>query len=208
MSRALGRLHVISDARGGRDALGVVAAAVKAGAPVVQVRAKGCADRVLYDFACRVTELCSAAGATCIVNDRVDVALAVGAAGTHLGAQDMPIAAVRRVAGPDHLVGGTARDPEGAVALVALGADYLGVGPVYSTLTKAGLPDPLGPSAISAVAAEVDVPVIAIGGITVEQVPALLAAGAHGVAVVTAISDAPDPAAATRALLQALNESR
>lgn len=208
MSGAMGRLHVISDARGGRDALGVVAAAVTAGAPVVQVRAKGCTDRVLYDFACRVAELCSTTGATCIVNDRVDVALAVGAAGTHLGAQDLPITAVRRVAGPDHLVGGTARDPERAAAIVASGADYLGVGPVYSTLTKAGLPDPLGPTTIRAVAAAVDVPVIAIGGITVAQVPALLAAGAHGVAVVTAISDAPDPAAATRALLQALDQSR
>lgn len=207
MSRAVGRLHVISDARGGRDALGAVAAAVAAGAPVVQVRAKDCTDRVLHDFARRVVELCSAAGVTCIVNDRVDVALAVGAAGTHLGAEDLPIDAVRRVAGPGHLIGGTARDPERAAALVAAGADYLGVGPGYRTVTKSGLPAPLGPTAIGAVARSVDVPVIAIGGITAQHVPELMAAGAHGVAVVTAISDAPDPAGATRTLLRALDDS-
>lgn len=208
MSPELGRLHVVTDAREGRDALAVVAAAVGAGAPVVQVRAKGCTDRALHDFARRVVEICAAGGATCIVDDRVDVALAVGAAGTHLGADDLPVAAVRRVAGPGHLVGGTARDPERAAALVAEGADYLGVGPAYGTTTKAGLPDPLGPQAVGAVADAVQVPVIAIGGVTAQRVPELLAAGAHGVAVVTAISDAPDPALATRALLDTLGGAR
>lgn len=207
MSSVVGRLHVVSDARGGRDALGVVAAAVAAGAPVVQVRAKNCTDRVLHDFARRVVELCTPVGATCIVNDRVDVALAVGAAGTHLGAEDLPISAVRRVAGPGHLIGGTARDPERAAALVAAGADYLGVGPGYRTSTKSGLPAPLGPTAIGAVARAVEVPVIAIGGVTAQHVPELVAAGAHGVAVVTAISDAPDPAETTRTLLRALDGS-
>ena len=206
MSTVLGRLHVVSDARDGRDALGVVAAAVAAGAPVVQVRAKDCTDRVLHDFARRVVELCTPRGVTCIVNDRVDVALAVGAAGTHLGAEDLPIAAVRRVAGPRHLIGGTARDPERAAALVAEGADYLGVGPGYRTVTKPGLPAPLGPEVIGAVASAVHVPVIAIGGITAQHVPELVAAGAHGVAVVTAISDAADPIEATRTLLRLLTD--
>jgi len=206
-STGLGGLHVLTDARGGRDALRVVAAAVAAGAPVVQVRAKDCTDRVLYEFARRVVEICHAAGAACIVNDRVDVALAVGAAGTHLGNEDLPIAAVRRVAGPGHLIGGTARDPERAAALVAAGADYLGVGPAYPTTTKAGLPDPLGPAGVAAVAGAVDIPVIAIGGVTAERVPDLLAAGADGIAVVTAISEAVDPAAATRTLLRLLGSS-
>jgi len=207
MSTGFGGLHVLTDARGGRDALAVVAAAVAAGAPVVQVRAKDCTDRVLYEFARRVVELCAAAGAACIVNDRVDVALAVGAAGTHLGAEDLPIAAVRRIAGPGHLIGGTARDPARAAALVTAGADYLGVGPAYPTTTKAGLPDPLGPAGVAAVAGAVDIPVIAIGGVTAERVPDLLAAGADGIAVVTAISEAVDPAAATRTLLRLLDGS-
>ncbi|GAB3353613.1 thiamine phosphate synthase [Modestobacter lapidis] len=203
-ARALGPLHVLTDARGGRAALDAVAAAVSAGAPVVQVRAKDCTDRVLHDFARRVVEICAPAGATCLVNDRVDVALAVGADGTHLGAEDLPLDAARRVAGPGHLLGGTARDPERAAALVAQGADYLGVGPAWPTTTKTGLPDALGAARIGAVAAAVAVPVIAIGGVTADRVAELVAVGAAGVAVVSAVSAAPDPAAATRELLDAL----
>lgn len=208
MTRSVGRLHVLTDARGGRPALTAVAAAVEAGAPVVQVRAKGCSDRVLYEFACQVVALCAPHGTTCIVNDRVDVALASGAAGTHLGADDLPVAAARRAAGAGHLLGGTARDPQRAADLVAAGADYLGVGPAYPTTTKTGLPDPLGPARVGAVAQAVDVPVVAIGGVTAERVPELLAAGVHGVAVVAAVSGAADPAAATRRLLDALGGGR
>ncbi|WP_369139415.1 thiamine phosphate synthase [Modestobacter versicolor] len=204
MRTALGRLHVLTDARGGQSALDTVAAAVAAGAPVVQVRAKGCTDRELYDFARAVVDLCAPTGTTCLVNDRVDVALAVGAHGTHLGAGDLPLAAARRVAGPGHLLGGTAREPELARRLVAEGADYLGVGPAWPTTTKTGLPDALGPAGIRAVADAVDVPVIAIGGVTADRVAELLAAGATGVAVVGAVSGAADPGAATRELLQAL----
>jgi thiamine-phosphate pyrophosphorylase len=204
----LGRLHVLTDASGGRAALDAVAAALAAGAPVVQVRRKACTDRELHDFAARVVEACATVGATCLVNDRVDVALAVGAAGTHLGADDLPVAAARRVAGPHHLLGGTARDPGRARELVAAGADYLGVGPAYATTTKTGLPDPLGPAGVGAVAAAVDVPVIAIGGVTADRVGELVAAGAAGVAVVEAVSGAPDPAAATRQLLRELARQR
>jgi thiamine-phosphate pyrophosphorylase len=205
VTAALGRLHVLTDTRQGRDALPVVRAALAAGAPVVQVRAKDGTDRDLFDLAERVARLCDAAGALCLVDDRVDVALAVGAGGTHLGAFDLPLAAARRLAGPDHVLGGTARDPDLAQTLVAQGADYLGVGPTAATATKAGLPAPLGVTAVAAVAAAVDVPVVAIGGIRVEHVPALLAAGVHGVAVVAAVSEAADPAAATRELLAALH---
>ena len=200
----IGRLHVLTDAREGRAPLQVVAAALSAGAPVVQVRAKGCTDRELYEFAGRVTGMCAAAGALCIVDDRPDVALAVGAGGTHLGAHDLPLAAARAVVGPAHLLGGTAREPVLAAELVAGGADYLGVGPAYDTTTKTGLPDALGPAGVAAVARAVAVPVVAIGGITAQRVPELLAAGAWGVAVVGAVSDAADPAAAVRELLRVL----
>ncbi|SEL96522.1 thiamine-phosphate pyrophosphorylase [Blastococcus sp. DSM 46786] len=208
MSRQLGGLHVLTDARGGPSALDAVAAAVAAGAPVVQVRAKDCTDRVLYEFAGQVREICAPAGATCLVNDRVDVALAVGADGTHLGATDLPVAAVRRVAGPGHLIGGTARDPERARLLVAEGADYLGVGPAWPTTTKTGLPDALGPAGIRAVAEAVAVPVVAIGGVTAGRIAELVAAGAAGVAVVGAVSAAADPGAATTELLRALAAAR
>jgi thiamine-phosphate pyrophosphorylase len=208
MTAEIGSLHVLTDPRGGPAALDTVAAAVAAGAPVVQVRMKGCTDRALHDFARSVVRICAAAGATCLVNDRVDVALAVGADGTHLGAEDLPVAAVRRIAGPGHLIGGTAREPERARRLVEEGADYLGVGPAYPTSSKSGLPDALGPAGIRAVATAVEVPVIAIGGITADRIPDLLAAGAAGVAVIGAVSGASDPHAATRALLRVLETNR
>jgi thiamine-phosphate pyrophosphorylase len=202
--RRVSGLHVLTDAREGRDALGVTAAALAAGAPVVQVRVKGCSDLALYEFARSVGDLCAAYNATCIIDDRVDIALATGAAGTHLGAFDLPMHAARALVGPDHLLGGTARTAAAGLALVRDGADYLGVGPAYPTSTKTGLPPALGPAGVAAVAAAVDVPVIAIGGVGLAQVPPLMAAGAQGVAVVSAVSDAPDPAEATRHLLDAL----
>ena len=201
---ALGRLHVLTDARPGRDPLPAIAAALSAGAPVVQVRAKQVTDRQLYALALRVKELCDEHQAACVVDDRPDVALAVGAAGTHLGAQDLPLRVTRGVVGPAHVLGGTAREPVLARALVEAGAGYLGVGPAYATSTKGGLPAPLGAAGVAAVAGAVDVPVIAIGGVTVARVPELLAAGAWGVAVVTAVSESADPARATRDLLAAL----
>jgi thiamine-phosphate pyrophosphorylase len=200
----IGRLHVVTDAAGGRAALDAVRAALSGGAPVIQVRTKSGSDRARLAFAREVVVLCRAAGAQCIVNDRVDLALAARADGTHVGADDLPVEVVRRIAGPTHLVGGTARDPDRAAELVAAGADYLGVGPAFATSTKDGLPDPIGPEGVAAVAAAVRVPVIAIGGLTAARVPLLRAAGAHGVAVVSAVSGAADPAAATRALLAAL----
>jgi thiamine-phosphate pyrophosphorylase len=201
----LGRLHVLTDARAGRDAIGVAARAVEAGAPVVQLRVKDRTDREVYEIGTRLMAICTRYGATCIVNDRVDIALAIGAHGTHLGADDLSVAAVRRVAGPGHLIGGTSRDPAHAARLVAEGADYLGVGPAYRTSTKDGLPEPLGPAGVGAVARAVGVPVIGIGGITAERVAPLLAAGVYGVAVVSAVCDADDPGLATRSLLTAID---
>jgi thiamine-phosphate pyrophosphorylase len=200
----IGRLHVLTDARAGRDALHTATLAIEAGAPVVQLRVKGATDRELYDLGTRLVAVCARHATTCLVNDRVDIALAIGAHGTHLGADDLPVAAARRIAGPDHIIGGTAREPVRAKQLVADGASYLGVGPAYATSTKDGLPSPLGPDGIGAVASAVAVPVIAIGGITASRVAELRAAGAYGVAVVSEIAAATDPADATRRLLEEL----
>lgn len=204
---SLGRLHLITDTRPGRDALGVVAAALEVAGPrlVVQVRVEETTtDRETYELARRVAALCAEAGATCLVNDRLHVALAVGAAGGHVGADDLPVEAARRVLGTAAVLGATARNPEAATQAVAAGASYLGVGPCFGTTTKAGLPDPIGPEGIRRVAAAVDVPVIAIGGVTAATVPSLLAAGAYGVAVVAAVNGAADPGRATADLLAVL----
>lgn len=208
----LGRLHLITDTRPGRDPLAVVraalAAAQAAGAAaqvVVQVRVEECtSDREAYELATQVVGECAAVGATCLVNDRLHIALAVGAAGGHVGADDLPVAAARGVLGPSATLGATARDPATARAAVAAGASYLGVGPCYPTSTKDGLPPPIGPRGLADVAGAVDVPIIAIGGVTADRVPELLAAGAHGVAVVGAVFAAADPSRATTRLLEAL----
>ena len=142
--------------------------------------------------------------AVVIVNDRADIALAAGADGVHGGADDLPVSDLRKLLGPNRLVGGTARDPDTALRHQADGASYVGVGPVYATATKDGLPEPLGPAGVEKVAAAVDIPVIAIAGITVDRVPELLDAGAHGVAVIGAVAHAADPIAAAAELLEAL----
>ncbi|MEU7759423.1 MULTISPECIES: thiamine phosphate synthase [Micromonospora] len=204
---SLGRLHLITDTRPGRDPLAVLRAALPVARAdlVVQVRVEDDAtDREAYELACRVTEACRPYGARCLVNDRLHVALAVDAAGGHVGADDLPVAAARRVLGPDAVLGATAREPVGARAAVDAGASYLGVGPCHATTTKSGLPDPIGPDGVRAVAEAVSVPVIAIGGVTAASVPALRAAGAYGVAVVGALSLAADPAHATAELIRAL----
>lgn len=206
----LGRLHVITDTRPGRDALPVVIAALDAGAPVIQLRAKALPDRDMYELASRVVDECASRGAACIVNDRVDIALAVGATGVHIGADDLPVPVARNLIGDARVLGATARDPETARRHEAAGATYLGVGPSYSTGSKDGLPAPLGPEGIARVTAAVSIPVIAVAGVTAARVPELLAAGAFGVAVIGAVSEADDPKAATVALLTALDtvESR
>jgi thiamine-phosphate pyrophosphorylase len=202
----IGRLHLITDARPGRDPVAVVGAALEAGARVVQVRVEdGATDREAYALASRVRALCDRYRATCLVNDRVDVALAAGAAGAHVGEDDLPVAVARRVLGPSAILGATCRDPVAAKAAVADGATYLGAGPAYATSTKDGLPGAIGPAGIGAVATAVPgIPVIAIGGVTAPRIAPLRAAGAYGVAVVGAVNGAPDPGLATRELLAEL----
>ncbi|RRS00226.1 thiamine phosphate synthase [Glycomyces terrestris] len=208
----LPRLHVVTDTRvpapGRPDPLTVVEAALAAGARLVQVRPEDhYTDRAAYDFAAAVAERCAEYGAVCLVNDRVHIAQAVGAHGVHLGADDLPLDAGRRLLPARAIIGGTCRDPESARAARRAGATYLGVGPVWGTTTKAGLPRPIGLDGLAAVCAAVDLPVIAIGGITAERAAQCRDAGAHGVAVVGAISAAADPAAATAELLAAVGET-
>jgi len=195
--RRIGRLHLLTDTRPGRDVLAAVAAALAGGVDTVQVRVGDeVTDAHAYQLTVAVLDLCRQHGVLCLVNDRLHIAGAAGADGGHVGADDLPVAAARRLLGPDAVLGATARDPTTARALVADGADYLGVGPAYPTSTKDGLPEPIGPAGIAAVAEAVTVPVIAIGGVTAPRLPELRAAGAYGVAVVGAICGADDPKAA------------
>lgn len=204
---AVPNLHVLTPAEQRADDLATITRILAAGVPAIQVRIKGRSDREHLAIAGAVTQRCHEAGARCIVNDRPDIALACGADGVHLGAEDLPVEVVRRLVGDALWIGGTARDPDTARRLVAAGADYLGVGPIHTTRTKGGLPDPLGLDRLAEVAAAVDVPVLAIAGITADRVPAVLRAGAAGVAVMGAVMHAPDPTAAARDLLDRLEET-
>ena len=206
---ALGRLHVIINVGPGGEerAMRLVDQVLAGGAPVLQLRAKGLVDAKLYDIAIGVVDRCRAAGALCIVNDRADIALAAGASGVHIGQEDLPVEAARRVVGPAGQVGGTARGPEVALLHQYAGASYLGIGPIYQTSSKTGLPDPLGPGVLRRVNAVVDLPLIAISGVTIERAGELIAAGAYGLAVIAAVADAPDPAAATARFLSEIERS-
>lgn len=200
-------LHVLTPAEQRADDLTTITAILAAGVPAIQVRIKGRSDHEHLTIAGAITQRCHEAGARCIVNDRPDIALACGADGVHLGSEDLPVEVVRSLVGDQLWIGGTARDPATARRLEAAGADYLGVGPIHATRTKDGLPDPLGLDRLAEVAAAVDVPVLAIAGITADRVPAVLRAGAAGVAVMGAVMQAPDPGAAARDLLDRLEET-
>ena len=192
------RLHVIADCASLADA------AFQGGAPAVQMRIKDVSDAEVLAECRRMVAAAHAVDGVVIVNDRADIALAAEADGVHGGADDLPVAMLRHLLGPDRLVGGTARDPETALRHQDDGASYVGVGPVYNTDSKAGLPEPLGPAGVANVVAVVGIPVIAIAGITASRIPELLDAGAHGVAVIGAVAHAVDPAAATAELMEAL----
>ncbi|MGZ4477834.1 MAG: thiamine phosphate synthase [Nocardioidaceae bacterium] len=199
----LPRIHCITDIPSTQgETLAFLSSVCGAGVDAVQVRAKHLTDRELLALTGDVVATVRPLGATVLVNDRVDVALAAGADGVHLGLDDLPVAAARALAPDGFLVGGTCRSAEHAHAAVAEGADYAGVGPVFSTTTKRGLPAPVGLGVLAEAAAVL--PAIAIAGLTTARVPAVLAAGADGVAVGAALSRAPDPAKEARALVAAV----
>jgi len=198
------RLHLLTDPDGPRPVLDVVEIALAEGVPWVQVRSKVGSDRERLAVIEAVLQRCRLAGATCVVNDRVDLALAAGADGVHLGADDLPVAVARRLLGADAVIGATVRDADGARRAERAGADYLGVGPTQATSTKLVGVGPLGEDGVAAVAAVVDIPSVAIAGVTAESARALRLLGVAGVAVVGAVSRADDPAAACTALLDAV----
>ena len=189
----------------GRAPDALATALLAGGARLLQLRLKDAGARELLAAATAIAPLARRHGALFLVNDRPDVARAAGADGVHLGQDDLPVAAARRVLGPDAIVGVSTHDLDEARAADAAGADYLGVGPIYATASKTGALPPRGPALVRAVRAEIRRPLVAIGGITPETAAAVLAAGADSVAMIAALVDTPDPAAAVRDLLSRLS---
>lgn len=197
-------LYLVTSPLDGLEA--VVAASLAAGVRLVQYRAKADApleDRQRFEQASALRRLCHRHGALFLINDRIDLALAVGADGVHLGQGDLPPSVARRLLGPDRLIGRSTHRLEQLRQAVADGCDYVGVGPVNATPTKPGR-EPVGLAYVSEAAAESPLPFFAIGGIDAVNLAAVRAAGAERVAVVRAITAAADPAAAVAALLAGL----
>ncbi|OAN45050.1 thiamine phosphate synthase [Chloroflexus islandicus] len=195
-------LYVVTDAglSRGRSHLAVIEAAIAGGATVVQYREKAASTRQMIAEAQVLRELTRRAGVPLIVNDRLDVALAIDADGVHVGQDDMPAAVARRLIGPDKLLGVSAANLAEAMQAVQNGADYLGVGPVFATPTKPDAAPPIGMEGLREICRHVPLPVVAIGGINATNAAAAIAAGAQGIAVVSAVVAAEDVVAAARQL--------
>ncbi len=199
-------VYVITDQRlaGDRSLVEVVRAAIRGGATVVQLREKKAPTRQLIQLGQALHAITQRAGIPLIVNDRLDVALAIDAEGVHIGPDDMPLSLARCLIGPDRIVGVSAGTVEEALQAERDGADYLGVGDVYGTSSKPDADAPIGVEGIAAIACSVAIPLVGIGGVTPNNAAAVIAAGADGVAVISAVIGAVDPEAAARQLREAV----
>ncbi len=184
----------------GRSTREIVAAAVAGGVTCVQLREKDCTTRSLIDEALSIRTLLKKRNIPLIINDRLDVALAVEADGVHLGQQDMPIRLAREIGGRSLIIGISAESVDDAVQAEQEGADYIGISPVFATPTKPDTGPPLGISGVDDIRRRVDIPLIGIGGINHSNSASVIAAGADGIAVVSAIVSAANPGSAARDL--------
>ena len=183
----------------GRSNLEVLEAVIQGGSKIIQLREKDYSKRDLYHLAMKFRESTTRAGVLLIINDHVDVALAVAADGVHLGREDFPVQAARKLA-PELLIGASTRSLDEALQAEKDGADYINIGPIFSTETKEGVNLVLGPETIATIGPQVKVPFTVMGGINEENIEQVLAEGARKVAMVTAITKAADIAAKVKFL--------
>jgi thiamine-phosphate pyrophosphorylase len=182
----------------GRAALEVLEETLAAGVRLVQMREKELSGRALYELAREFRQRTGAVGALLIIDDRVDLALASGADGVHLGQEDLPVSAARLMA-PDLLIGASTHSLEEALAAENAGASYVNIGPVFATQTKPGA-TPLGPEALERIAPYLRIPWTTMGGINPGNIGQVVARGARHPAVMSAVTAAPDPRAAASQL--------
>ena len=201
------RLHVVTDetVQSRHDHVALAKLALAGGADCVQFREKRRRTTAeLVRLAERAVAACRTADAVAVINDRVDVAAAAGASAVHLGRDDLPARVARRILGSAALIGGTANSFAEAAKVWETEVDYLGVGPVFGTTSKANPAPTMGLALFARIAAACPKPLIAIGGVDAANIGAAMAAGAHGVAVLSSVATAEDPAAATRRCREAL----
>jgi thiamine-phosphate pyrophosphorylase len=203
-------LYVVTDRQliSGRPLRLVVEAALRGGARAFQLREKDLSPRELYPLAMEMRQLTQTYGARLLINDRVDVALAVDADGVHLTTTSLPASIARQLLGPGRLIGVSTHTLTEAQAAAAEGADFVVFGPVFYTPSKAPYGAPVGIDALRAVRAAVNLPILAIGGVKKANLDQVLAAGADGIAVISAVISADDPMAASADLLGTLRSGR
>lgn len=208
MEKKIGRLHVLTDTvlQSRFTHVQLTKMAIAGGADAIQFREKTGSSRQMIETARKIQALCAEKGVPLIVNDRVDVALAVDAHGVHLGQDDVPIPLARELLGPAKIIGGSAATIEKARACLSDGADYVGIGPVYATGSKSDAGAVVGTTRLKEMIPQIPLPVIAIGGIDERRIRPVMDAGAYGVAVISAVCCTEDPEAATRTLSDALQK--
>lgn len=189
----------------GRPLLECVREALEGGVTLVQYRAKTASSAEMYNEALQLKALCDSFKVPLIINDRLDIAMAVGAAGVHLGQDDLPCAVARKILGEDYIIGVSAHNPAEAKAAMQSGADYLGCGAVFGTATKADVKK-LGTEGLTAICREKGLPVVGIGGVTADNYREVRAAGADGAAIVSGILAQPDIRATVRAIARVSQE--
>lgn len=198
-------IYVITERKRGH--IEVAQAALEGGARTIQLRDKTASTWQMVAWAEKIRRLCDQYRALFIINDRLDVAMAAGAWGVHLGTEDMPVPHARRILGREAVIGASVANVFEATAAQAAGASYVTIGAIYDTHTKPDAGAPIGPHTIEEVKAAVSIPVIAIGGIHIEQVAECRRLGADAVAVVSAVTEAEDMVQATKDLVNAWNVS-
>jgi thiamine-phosphate pyrophosphorylase len=189
----------------GRSNLEVLEAVIQGGARIIQLREKEYPKKDLYHLAVKFREMTGKAGVLLIINDHVDIALGVEADGVHLGQEDLPLTVVRQLA-PELLIGASTHSLEQALQAQKDGADYINIGPIFSTKTKEGVGRSLGPEVISEISPQIKVPFTVMGGINELNMDQVLSKGARRVAMVTAITRATDIAAKVRSLSKQIIE--
>ncbi len=195
-------VYVITDSKlhAGREHVEITEAAISGGATVVQLREKEASDGEMLQIASEIRRLTIEAGILFVVNNRLDIALACGADGVHVGQDDLPISVVRAIVGQDMIVGISAATVAEALGAESAGADYVGFGPVFATATKEDAAESTGLDALSRVTRVSNIPIVAIGGISQSNIASIATAGAHSASVISAVVTAPDMVEAVRKL--------
>ncbi|MBN2246405.1 MAG: thiamine phosphate synthase [Candidatus Aminicenantes bacterium] len=207
--KSIGRFHVLTDTvlQTKFTHAELALQAIQGGADTIQFRQKEGATLYLIEWAQKTAEICKRENIPFVVNDRLDVALAVGIDGIHLGQEDFPIPLARKLLGPDVIIGGSALTLEEAQKCFDEGCDYIGFGPVFPTGSKLDTGPASGLSLLEKAAEAFPIPIIAIGGIQEQNVEQVIKAGAYGIAVISAVCCMPDPAEAARRLKEILMDA-